>query len=81
MYKTKHFLDMLKERAILEKWVDRTLQNPEKTEEKKDGTHHFLKKISEHENRWLRVVVNTEAIPHRAVTVFFDRKMRRTHEN
>ncbi len=35
-----------------------------------------MKKIVENENRWLRVVVNVEKIPSKAVTVFFDRRLR-----
>jgi len=79
---TKHFEDMLVERGILSEWVERTIQQPGRQEYHGDGTRHYLKQIPERENRWLRVVVNVQTKPHRAVTAFFDRRLRRLiHEN
>jgi hypothetical protein len=73
---------MLKERDIHTDWVERTAQDPDLTEEHGDGTRHYLKRISEHGNRWLRVVVNVAQQPPRCVTVFFDRRLgRRSDEN
>jgi len=43
MIYTKHFCQMLCERSINEDWVERTIKNPDKTENKNDGTQHFLK--------------------------------------
>jgi hypothetical protein len=77
MHKTTHFLKMLSERDIEEQWVDRALSEPDQIEEHEDGTKHYLKQIREHDNRWLRVIVSFEPGPPRAVTVFFDRRLRR----
>jgi hypothetical protein len=79
---TKHFEDMLVERGILSEWVQFAIQQPDRQEEHADGMRHYLKNISERENRWLRVIINVSVQPHRAVTVFFDRRLRRiSHEN
>jgi len=75
---TRHFNEMLEERMINRKWVDQTLESPDHVEDREDGTKHYIKKISENENRWLRVVINVRVNPNRAVTVFFDRRLRRT---
>ena len=77
-----HFEDMLSERSIRREWVTRAMEQPDETENHDDGTVHYLKQISEYEDRWLRIVVNVAKEPHRAVTAFFDRRLRRrTHEN
>jgi len=68
---------MLKERSIMEDWVKRTLDQPDETENREDGTRHFLKMISENDNRWLRVIVNVTVSPETGVTAFFDRRLRR----
>jgi len=73
---TQHFKDMMKERLIQPTWVDMTLNEPEKVDDKPDGTRHYLRRIPEHGNRWLRIVVNVKAKPNKAVTVFFDRGMK-----
>jgi len=73
----EHFKNMLKERSIQEEWVDSVLHEPQKVEDHEGGTRHFLRQIEEHGNRWLRVVVNTQVQPNRAVTAFFDRRLRR----
>ena len=67
---------MLLERVIDIAWVDRAVTEPEKTEEPGDGTRHYLRRIYERDGRWLRVVINVTTEPHRAVTVFFDRRLR-----
>ncbi len=76
MDKTGHFRDMLREREIAERWVEAALTTPDLTEDHDDGTRHYLKKIPEFGNRWLRVVVNIRANPNRAATVFFDRRLK-----
>jgi len=78
MYQTSHFKKMLSERNIHDQWVDRTLLDPDKIEDHEDGTRHYLKQIREYDNRWLRVIVASEPEGKRAVTVFFDRRLRRT---
>ena len=81
MEDTVHFIDMLNERGIKLAWADRTVQEPDKVEDHDDGTRHFIKQIPEFENRWLRVIVNIAAMPEKRVTAFFDRRLRRKHEN
>jgi hypothetical protein len=78
MNKTAHFRKMLSERNIREQWVERALTEPDRIEAHEDGTKHYLKQIQEYDNRWLRVIVNYELEEPRAVTVFFDRRLRRT---
>jgi len=73
---TKHFKSMLKERSIRQERVERAVNEPEEVEESKDSTRHFSRRIEEHGNRWLRVVINSEVQPNRAVTAFFDRRLR-----
>jgi len=73
---TKHFKRMLEERSIQQAWVDKAMSEAEKVEEHEDGTRHFLRRIEEHVNRWLRVVINIQVQPHRAVTAFFDRRLK-----
>ena len=75
---TKHFERMMEERSIKPEWVEHALKNPEKTEVHEDGTHHYLCRIREHGNRWLRVIVNTQIEPRKGVTTFFDRRVGRT---
>ena len=76
MSDSAHFRDMLKERGIERDWVERTLAEPDETEDRDDRTRHFLKRIPESGNRWLRVVVNVAVTPHCNVTAFFDRRLR-----
>jgi hypothetical protein len=77
MEDSKHFRDMLRERGIDRAWVERTVAEPERSETHEDGTRHYLRRISEREDRWLRVVVNVRRQPALRVTAFFDRRMRR----
>jgi len=74
---TNHFRNMLEERSIRQEWVDKCVNEPEKIEHHEDGSRHFLRRVEEHGNRWLRVVVNIQVQPNRAVTAFFDRRLRR----
>ena len=72
-----HFGDMLKERGIRREWADRAVSEPDRTEEHADGTRHFIKRIPEFGERWLRVIVNVKSVPEIRVTAFFDRRLRR----
>ena len=74
---TEHALDMLEERKIKDEWVRRTLGEPERKEQKEDGTVDFLRPIEEFDNHYLRVAVNLDAQPPRIITVFFDRRLGR----
>jgi hypothetical protein len=76
-----HFGDMLRERGIAPEWAECARFDPDMTEDHDDGTRHFIKRIPEFGNRWLRVVVNVAVTPDRPVTAFFDRRLRRRHEN
>jgi transposase len=73
---TRHFGTVLKERAIPVSAIKLALTNPEKVEEYPDGTKHYLRRMPQHGNRWLRVIINIKATPNRAVTAFFDRRLR-----
>jgi hypothetical protein len=75
---TRHFNQMLEERNIRSKWVDQALKAPDQVEDFEDGTRHYIKQINEYGNRWLRVVINVQINPNRAVTTFFDRRLWRT---
>ena len=77
MEETKHFIEMLSERGIEREWVDSTILFPDKIEDHSDGTRHYICKIAEFGNRWLRVIVNVNSVPERRVTAFFDRRLRR----
>jgi hypothetical protein len=77
MEDTVHFINMLNERGIKLEWADRTVREPDKIEDHDDGTRHFIRQIPEFENRWLRVIVNTTAMPEKRITAFFDRRLRR----
>jgi len=75
---SQHFNQMLEERNIHRDWIDQALAAPDDAMDIEDGTRHYIKKIPEYGNRWLRVVVNVRVNPNRAVTAFFDRRLRRT---
>lgn len=72
-----HAQEMIKERNILEEWIVRTVQNPDRVELGLDANDHLIKAIPEHGGRFLRIVINTRIVPKRAVTLFFDRRLGR----
>lgn len=76
-----HFGDMLKERNIRKEWVKMALNKPDLIEKQDDGTIHYIKQIEDYDNRWLRLVVNEDVDPAKGVTAFFDRRLRKKHEN
>ncbi len=53
---TQHFKDMMEERLIQPTWIELTLNEPEKVNDKPDGTRHFFRRIPEHGNRWLQLL-------------------------
>ena len=75
---TDHAYDMLKERNIREEWVRLAIEEPEREEKAEDGTVHYIRAIEQYGGRYLRVVVNPDARPRKIVTVFFDRRIRRS---
>ena len=77
MEDTGHFGDMLKERGIQREWVDIAVLQPDKTEDHADGTRHYIRRIPEFGNRWLRVIVNVTSDPEKRITAFFDRRLGR----
>ena len=74
---SEHARQMLEERGILEAWLRRTVDNPDRVEVGTDRNYHYIKAIAEHGDRFLRVVVNPYVNPRRVVTLFFDRRLRR----
>ena len=54
MIEGRHFGEMLALRDILSEWVIRAIDQPDKTEDRDDGTRHYLKQIPEYGDRWLR---------------------------
>jgi hypothetical protein len=75
---TQHSQDVLLKRKISLEWIDRTIDDPDKTcpDEVDPELRHYLKIIPEYGNRVLRVVVNIIAKPRRLVTFYFDRNMK-----
>lgn len=72
-----HARSMLSERGIAEEWLWRAIRDPDHTQIGANGNTHYVKAISEHGGRFLRVIVNHHVTPARVVTVFFDRRLRR----
>lgn len=75
---SQHAHDVLTERKIPVEWLERALHEPElKRPDPADATlERRYRKIPEHANRVLRVVVNTTVAPERVVSVYFDRTMK-----
>ncbi len=74
---SKHALDMLKERDILEEWVRGAVDSPDWENESLDGNVHYYRSVPECEGRFLHVVINVRVQPAKVVTAFFDRRARR----
>ncbi len=66
---------MLVRRKILEEWVWRVINTPDKKRRGEDDNMHYTKAIREKEGRILHVVVDTNVQPPRIVTLFFDRRL------
>lgn len=75
---SEHAYDMLRERNIPEAWVKLAIEDPEKKEPKHDGTVHYIRAVEQYGGRYLHVVVNPDVKPQRIITVFFDRRIRRS---
>lgn len=73
-----HAVTVMREREILERWVEQVLAYPERIEA--DATdpllRHALGRIPDRDDRVLRVVYNEAVHPWRVVTAYFDRAMR-----
>ena len=72
-----HAADMQRERGIQESWVLMTIESPGMTEQKFDGTVHYIRVIKENGGRYLRVIINPAFHPVLVVTMYFDRKLGR----
>ena len=72
-----HTQEMLAERNIPEAWVWQTIAAPDQTWRGNDDNFHYAKAIAARHNRVLHVIVDDEKTPHRVVTVFFDRRLKR----
>ena len=81
MDNSEHFEDMLRERGIKAEWVKSALESPDSTVDQPDGTRHFMKRIPDFQNRWLRVIVNMQKTPPLRITAFFDRRLRKKNES
>ena len=77
---TQHAMDAMNERLIAIEWVEDAVSSPDlRTPDPADPeVERFYRRIPQHDDRVLRVVVNTRFAPWRVVSVFFDRRMRRT---
>ena len=75
---TRHAVDAMAERMIPEEWVQRVVAKPALriSDPVDPEVERFFRGIPEHNNRVLRVAVNTHVAPWRVVSVFFDRNMR-----
>ena len=72
-----HATTMQRERDIRELWVRMTIENPDMTEQKLDGTIHYIRGITENGGRYLRVIINPAFDPVLVITMFFDRGLGR----
>lgn len=75
---TEHALNVIHERNITEKYILKTIEQPDRTDPDRTDTEltHYLKVITENDDRVLRVVVNISVGPVRIITVYYDRNMR-----
>ncbi|NOT01253.1 MAG: DUF4258 domain-containing protein [Phycisphaerales bacterium] len=73
---TQHAKDVIAERKIEVKWVERVLLAPQLVEDADDGLRHFFARILEREGRVLRVVVDPARDAWWVVTAFLDRRMK-----
>lgn len=73
-----HALKVINERKINIKWIESTINNPDKIEPdtKNCELEHRLKVIKANENRVLRVICNKSVKPILIVTAFFDRRLK-----
>ncbi|MBM4166812.1 MAG: DUF4258 domain-containing protein [Ignavibacteria bacterium] len=58
---SEHAFNVKNERDIKDQWIDETLNNAEVQEVTDDETIHFIRKIKDFGNRYLRVVVNIQS--------------------
>lgn len=75
---SEHARHQMRERNIQSSWIEETISVPERLLPLADshGNTHYLKRISDFGDRWLRVVVNPTVEPKRVITIFFDRRVK-----
>ncbi len=75
---SQHVRHQMQERNIQASWLDNTLSAPDRllTVADPHGNTHYLKKIPDFGDQWLRVVVNPDVDPERVITIFFDRRVK-----
>jgi hypothetical protein len=73
-----HAAKRVRERKIEPRWIEMTLSEPNRREQDAiDPTaSHALKRITEMDDRVLRVVYNTATVPVQVISVFFDRRLK-----
>ena len=73
-----HAREQVQQRELRQTWLEETLSRPDRVIPLADsfGNTHYLKRITDFGNRWLRIVVNPNVEPQRIVTVFFDRRVK-----
>ncbi|WP_275068361.1 DUF4258 domain-containing protein [Prosthecochloris marina] len=76
MLLARHCKEMLEQKDIQEALVFSAVVNPGRVEDHDDNTRHYLKKIDENNNKWLRIIVNVKEESNKCVTAFFDRRLR-----
>jgi hypothetical protein len=75
---TQHTRDVIEERQISIDWLERALASPTLIEASitDPELESRFAKIPEFGDRVLRVIVNTQVVPERVVSVYFDRRMK-----
>jgi hypothetical protein len=75
---TAHAKTVIEERGIQLSWLERVLTKPERTEPDRVDPHlqHAIGRVTEHGDRYLRVIYNGTSTPWRIVTAYFDRALR-----
>jgi hypothetical protein len=75
---TQHARDVMEERQIAMDWMERALDSPALIETSATdlALESRFAKIPEFDNRVLRVIINTQVVPARVVSVYFDRRMK-----
>ncbi|PKL35768.1 MAG: hypothetical protein CVV44_19775 [Spirochaetae bacterium HGW-Spirochaetae-1] len=75
---TKHAADVIEERQISLKLIERVIDNPGLIipDMADNDLEHLLLKIEEYDNRILRVIINRNYSPLKVITAYYDRTMR-----
>jgi hypothetical protein len=74
---SRHAQDELARRGIPLDALWGAVQVPDRTEQRPDGTVHYIKRLDGFGGQYLRVVVNHRKRPPRVATIFFDARLRR----